>query len=251
MARQGLTIRRRVLWTVMLASSVLAAMLPVLSAVARAQSTADDGTDLVVEAITLRYRSAARAVELVHPLLSSRGTVELQPGGNTLVLRDVPRAIGRIVPLLREFDQPANLVNVRVQIVAASSGSLGNQVGPRLPMAMVERLQSLLRYESYSLLAMTEFAVQEGLEAAYELSNEYRVDFRLGRVLEDRRISLEGFKISRRRPGGEMGPLIHTNLNLNLGRPMVLGLAESESSERALMVIVECQQGEMLITERR
>jgi hypothetical protein len=215
-----------------------------------AQAEADDTTDLVIEAITLRYRNAAQAVQVVHPLLSGRGTVELQPGGNTLVLRDVPRAIKRIMPLLREFDQPANLVTVRVQIVAASSETGGSQVGPSLPAALISRLRDLLRYENYSLLAKTEFAVQEGLEAAYELSNEYRVDFMLGRLLEDRRISLEGFKISRRRGDGEMAPLIHTNLNLNLGRPMVLGLAESESSDRALMVVVECQQGEMLLTER-
>jgi hypothetical protein len=230
--------------------ALLLVLTAMVSAPIEAQAVPGDGTDLVIEAITLRYRSAAQAVELVHPLLSGRGTVELQPGGNTLVLRDVPRAIGRIMPLLREFDQPANLVNVRVQIVSASSEPGGSQVGPSLPAAMIGRLQSLLRYENYSLLAVTEFAVQEGLEAAYELSNEYRVGFRLGRLLEDRRISLEGFKISRRLADGEMGPLIHTNLNLNLGRPLVLGLATSESSNRALMVIVECQQGEMLLTER-
>jgi len=229
---------------------VLALTLTGPAAIVQAQTSGSDGTDLVVEAMTLRYRNAAQAIQLVHPLLSGRGTVELQPGGNTLVLRDVPRAIERIMPLLREFDQPANLVTVRVQIVSASSEAGGSQVGPNLPAAMMKRLHGMLRYENYSLLAMTEFAVQEGLDAAYELSNEYRVDFRLGRLLEDRRVSLEGFKISRRLAGGEMGSLIHTNLNLNLGRPMILGLAKSESSDRALMVIVECQQGEMLLTER-
>lgn len=234
-------------WAGLAVALALTVMAPVALV---AQAGADDTTDLVIEAITLRYRNAAQAVQVVHPLLSGRGTVELQPGGNTLVLRDVPRAIERIMPLLREFDQPANLVTVRVQIVAASSETGGSQVGPSLPAALISRLQDLLRYENYSLLAKTEFAVQEGLEAAYELSNEYRVDFMLGRLLEDRRISLKGFKISRRRGDGEMAPLIHTNLNLNLGRPMVLGLAESESSDRALMVVVECQQGEMLLTER-
>lgn len=215
-----------------------------------AQDASAGDTELVTEAMTLRYRKAVQAVELVHPLLSARGTVELQPGGNTIVLRDVRQAIDRIVPLLEEFDRPANLVTVRVQIVSAGSEPVGLQTGPTLPAGMLARLRGLLRYESYSLLAVSEFAVQEGLAAASELSGDYRVDFRLGRLLEDRRISLEGFKISRRGDDGEMGSLIHTNLNLNLGRPMVLGLAKSESSDRALMVIVECRQGEMLLTER-
>ena len=238
-ARPGRALVALACWCV-LAANVAAAQV----------SGGEPQSDLVVEAMTLRYRSAAQAIELVHPLLSGRGTVELQPGGNTLVLRDVQQAIDRIVPLLREFDLPANLVTVRVQIVSAGSAVEGAQATPRLPAAMISRLQGLLRYEHYSLLAMTEFAVREGLEAAYELSNEYRVDFRLGRLLEDRRISLEGFKISRRTDGGELSPLIHTNLNLNLGRPTILGLANSESSDRALMVIVECQRGEMLLTER-
>ena len=215
---------------------------------AEAQTTRSE-TDLVVEAITLRFRSATQAIELVHPLLSGRGTVELQPGGNTLVLRDVQQAVDRIMPLLREYDQPANLVNIRVQLVSATPEVEGTQAGPRLAPAMMKRLQELLRYESYALLATAEFSVQEGLEAAYELSDSYRLDFKLGRLLEDRRISLEGFKVSRRSATEGMTPLIHTNLNLNLGRPMILGLARSESSNRALIVIVECQRGEMLLTE--
>lgn len=221
-----------------------------LSAAGFAGSPAAADSDLVVEAITLRYRSAAAAIELVHPLLSARGTVELQPGENTLVLRDVRQALDRIMPLLREYDQPANLVTFRVQIVSAGAEVDGTQASPRLPETTIRRLQTLLRYENYSLIAMTEFQVQEGLEAAYELSNEYRVEFRLGRLLEDRRIRLEGFKLSRRGTDGDTAPLIHTNVNLNLGRPMILGLARSEESDRALMVIVECRRGEMLLTER-
>jgi hypothetical protein len=225
-------------------------LLGALGVPAGAQVADVDGSDLVVEAMTLRYRSAAGAIELVHPLLSARGTVELQPGGNTLVLRDVRQAIDRIMPLLREYDQPANLVKVRVQIVSAGAELEDSRARPNLPAATLRRLQTLLRYEDYSLIARTEFEVQEGLEAAYELSNEYRVEFRLGRLLEDRRVRLEGFKLSRREAGGATEPLIHTNVNLHLGKPMILGLARSEASNRALMVIVECWRGEMLLTER-
>ena len=34
--------------------------------------------------------------------------------------------------------------------------------------------------------------------------------------------------------------LIHTNLNLWLSKPMILGLARTESSTEALMVILTC-----------
>jgi hypothetical protein len=221
-----------------------------IPAVAQSVSARERETDLVVHAITLQYRRASDALETVHPLLSRRGTVELQPGGNTLVIRDVPQAIARILPLVREFDQPAGSVKVKVQIVSAGGDPVPGRRVPELPPEMMERLRELLRYKSYVLMGKTEVEVQEGLDAVYELDTEYRVDFRLGRLLEDRRIGLEGFKISRRLEDGAVKPLIHTNLNLDLNKPMILGLARTESSDRALMVVVECTRGEMQLSER-
>jgi hypothetical protein len=231
--------------------ALLGAVLVMLPQAAAAQPVAQQTTDLVLEAITLRHRSAAESLALVYPLLSPRGTVELQPGDNTLVLRDVRRAIDRIMPLLREFDQPAGRVRVRVQVVSAGAAPSRPGPAPELSPRVVARLKELLRYQSYTLLARADFETQEGLDAAYELSNEYRIAFRLGRLLEDRRVRLEGFKVSKKlQDTSEMTPLIHTNLNLDLDKPMILGLARTEASERALMIIVECSEGDMRLTER-
>ena len=60
----------------------------------------------------------------------------------------------------------------------------------------------------------------------------------------DRRIRLESFRIHRKREGSSSAPLIHTNINLRLDKPMVLGLARTESSESALMVILSCRQAD-------
>ena len=229
---------------------VAACLLVAASAGAQDLSQRHDETALVVHAYTFEHRPAASAVGLVHPLLSGRGTVELQPGGNTLVIRDVRRVLARILPLLHEYDQPAVKVRVRVQIVAAGSQLPAGGAVPDLPRGIIERLQKLLRYRNYTLLAKTSFEIQEGLSAAHQLSDAYRVDFRLGRLLEDRRIGLEGFKVSHRSGDGALKPLIHTNLNLNMEQPLILGLARTEESERALMVIVECSQGTMQLSEQ-
>ncbi len=199
---------------------------------------------MVVYAMTLRYQPAAEAVALVYPMLSSAGTVELQPGGNTLVLRDVAKSIDRILPRLRDFDQPAKSLRIGVQIVSAGASESSPVGEPQLPPEVLARLRELLRYRSYSLLGRAELELPEGHATAYEIGEEYQIDFRLGKQLDGQRVRLEGFRVSRQKSEGEPDPLIHTNLNLSMDQPLVLGLAKTESSDRALMVVLQCLESE-------
>ncbi len=67
------------------------------------------------------------------------------------------------------------------------------------------------------------------------------MSFRLGNLFEDQRIQLRDFKIwhAEQKTGK---PLIEATLNLWLGKPKVLGLANSESSDQALMVVLTCDR---------
>src|ERR1044071_5002475 len=77
-----------------------------LAAPGSAQMIRKDG-ELVLHAFTLRHRAATEAFQLVVPMLTRRGTVELQPATNTLVIRDTPAALGQIIPALRRYDRPS------------------------------------------------------------------------------------------------------------------------------------------------
>jgi len=190
----------------------------------------------------LLHQAAGEAVALVAPLLSEAGSVELRPGGNSLVIRDRPPALARIVALLADFDQPARWLLLRVQIVAAEAeDAAAGEGGSGLPEELVQRLRELLRYRSYRRVAGASLEVAEGNEVSRQLDGEYRVDFRMGRLEADRRIRLLGFRVFRRR-GAEPAQLVHTNINLRLGKPMVLGLARTEASDRALMVVLDCDE---------
>ncbi len=187
----------------------------------------------------LNHQTAAEAVSLVYPYLSAEGTVELRPGGNVLVVRDTRAVIDEIAALLRDFDRPAQSMQLEIQIVTAGSSEVGES---GLSPELVSRLQKLLRYRSYQLVATSSVDASEGWDVVSDLGPDYEVDFRLGLVGADRRIKLHGFRVLRREGDSDTKALIHTNLNLQLDKPMVLGLARTEESEHALMVVLHCRR---------
>ena len=191
---------------------------------------------LLVHAYTLRHQPAAEALPLVHPLLSKRGSVQLQPGGNTLVVRDEAAVVERVAELLREFDHPAKKLALRIQVVRAGDGGEGAPLAPEL----VARLREFLRYESYRVMAAADLEAREGEDVSYELGEQYRMTFQLGTLMPGDRLKLHDFEVTGRRESEERRRLLHTQVNLRLGRPMILGLAKNESSRRALLLVLTC-----------
>lgn len=193
---------------------------------------------LVTEMYSLEYRPATGAIAEVEGLLSARGSVELQPRGNKLFIRDSRPIVRRILARLRDYDQPLRRVRLEIQIVRAGGPPTpGLQGRPQLPAELARRLRELLRFETFILLARTGLEMMEGEQISYEFGGDYRVEFELGALNANRQLRLQDFIVGRGRTG-DSPPLIHANLNLMLERPMVLGLAQTEASERALMVVL-------------
>jgi type II/III secretion system protein len=219
-----------------LASCLTASLLLLLAAAAAAQAKRPE-PETVLHAFALQHQQASDAVPLVNPLLSPYGTVELQPQRNTLVIRDTQAAVDRILPVLRGFDHPARPLRLEIYIVRASRAAVSPAVEQSdLPEGLTRRLRLLLPYEVYRMQAQARLRTQEGEKVFYDLSDDYRVSFRLGTVMADGRIKLNDFQIERRdtRPAN----LIHTHLTLWLERTTSLGLAKSEESKEALMVVL-------------
>ena len=76
-----------------------------------------------------------------------------------------------------------------------------------LPRQLTRRLRDLLPYEIYEMEAQAQLATLEGQAVAYELGQDYRVSFRVGTMLEDRRVKLSDFRISPARAGARPSPL--------------------------------------------
>lgn len=205
----------------------------------------EDGP-LVLHAYTLEHQPASEAVALIYEHLSARGTVELQPGGNTLVIRDTLPALRRILPVLSGYDHPARRLSLTILVVRARSAEGGDEARERasLPPELAQRLRGLLRYERFELVASADLETREGEEVGYRVGDDYAVGFRLGTIRDRRRLRLSDFRLDRDVEEPEPERLLETHLNLWLDEPMVLGLAPDEAADQALMVILTVALGD-------
>jgi type II/III secretion system protein len=200
--------------------------------------------ELVVHVYTLRHQTAGDALGLVQPLLSPRGTVELRPAANTLVLRDTPDALARLLRVLVSFDHPSRPVDVELWMVRASGKASSPPLPPKqsaVPAELLRALAEHLPYEQYGLLGSSKVRGAEGEKMTFQVAGDYAVRFRLGTIVGEQRLRLNDFEVLLMPDNGEPVPLLRSQLNLWLGRSMVFALSPGEGSSTALMVVVRCR----------
>jgi hypothetical protein len=213
---------------------------------AAAQSGVPDPKEIGVQAYTFKYQRASDAVAMVYPLLSPRGTIELQPSGNTLVIRDTAAAIRKVMPVLRAYDHPARALRLEIFVVRASRAVVSPQVQHSdLPEYLTRRLRGLLAYDNFEKQAQAQLAGAEGQGVVYELGPEYKVSFRFGTLTADRRVKLSDFLISHRSEGRPESRLLHANLTLQLDSTTSLGLANNENSPEAMLLVLTLHDAEV------
>jgi hypothetical protein len=225
--------------------SLLWALALTVPALPVAPQSAPGPRDVVTRAYTFKYQRASEAVVMVYPLLSSKGTVELQPSGNTLVIRDTVTAVQKIMPALRAYDHPSRSLRLEIYVVKASRSTVSPQVQRSdLPEDLTKRLRGMFAYDSFQKQAQAQLAGAEGQWVVYELGPDYKVSFRFGSLSEDRQVKLSSFRIARREEGKAEAVLLHANLMLPIDHTTSLGIASSESSPEALMVVLTLREGE-------
>jgi hypothetical protein len=201
--------------------------------------------EVVLRAYTFKYQQAGEALSLVYPLLSARGTVEFQPQANTLVIRDTQEYVRRIMPVLKDFDRPARPLRLEVIVVRASRSQVSPPVRRSdLPEQLTQRLHALLAYDSFERQAQAQLAGVEGQWVVYEVGPEYRVSFRFGILRSKQRVKLSNFRIARRVEGRPEATLLQANLSLVPDQTTSVGLANSETSREALMLVLTLRTGD-------
>ena len=200
---------------------------------------ADEKT-LTVYTYQFKHRHAEKAAAAIKTLVSTEGTVSIQPSSNAIVITDRPENVKNIVAALQRFDTAPQALQLSVRLATASRTADGSRVPDTL--RDVAPNLAALRYNSFESLGAVNVSGREGEPGILDLGGRYRADFRFGEYdPATDSIPLVDFKLSRLE-GDQLTELYKTTLNLKVGRTVIFGAARDPESQRALVVIVSAKR---------
>ncbi len=199
----------------------------------------------VVRVFTLRHRKAEEAFLVVRPLLTSRGSLVLQPALNALTVRDAGRAVELAALAVESFDVPPRAFAVSVALLRATTAP-SQPVAPT-PIAeqlrgVGARLRKLFSFTDYTPLEEVVLQGLEGEPVSWGLGGSYRIDFLLEAGNGDEVVRLRNLVLARVRrdeKGREtVRDVARTSINLKMREPFVLGVGREEGGSAALFLVL-------------
>ncbi len=215
---------------------VITALL-MLSGAAFADDAAAGAKSLTVHAFTFKYKDADKAAAMIKSLLSSEGSMSIQPSTNALVVTDRAENLKTITKALAEFDVAPQAFRLTVRLVGASrvEGTAPKvtdglrDIAPKLAM---------LRFNALEDLGAADVAGREGDPGIVTLPTGYRADFKFGEYdPASDSLKVSDFHLSKLQ-NDQLTSLLKTTLNLRIGQTYIVGATKAPQSQRALMIIL-------------
>lgn len=211
-----------------------------------------------VRAFEIRHRAVGDAFELVSPLLSPDGSVQIRPGLKTLVVEDRPAILDRIRSVLEGFDlAPRNVEVSFTLLLGTDTRSPGSPRGmdpaalSREIRGVHENLGDFTKWTDYELLGSQSVTVVEGHPVTARLSGEYRVQFEVESVEAPSARAPAGIivlkslvleRVTRDPAGAEhVDPLYSTAMQLHAGKLLTVGAAQSPESRKAIFLTIKAR----------
>lgn len=216
------------------------AFLAVLLAAAASVAGASELEERVIQ---LRHHPARDAAAVVEPLLSPQGSVAIQPGSNSLTVRDLPEIARHVVEVLKAWDVVPREYRLRVRLVMASTASLRPGQQPAKLEGFGSELTGLFRWGGFEEIDSFQIQAREGVSVETKAGQGYTVRFTLrASPSEPQRVQLVPCEVLRME-GQEHGigvqrRLHRSNVSLQLGQTFILVTARSEEAKKALIVIL-------------
>lgn len=223
------------------ALTLFAALLMVASIVvaddaAPGAEAAPGAKSLSVHTFSFKYKDADKAAAMIKALLSSEGSMSIQPSANALVVTDRAENLKTIAKALAEFDVPPQPIRLVVRLVGASRVE-GN---PRVPDDLKDLAPKLgmLRFNSLEDLGSADVAGREGDPGIVTLPSGYRAEFKFGAYdPASDSIQISDFHLSKLQ-SDQLASLLKTTLNLRIGQTYIVGATKGPQSPRALMIVL-------------
>jgi len=212
-------------------------------------STASD--PISARAFAVKFKTLPDAAEVVSPLLSSQGTVTLQPRLKTLTVQDRVSVLDRIGALLQSFDTAPRNVEIAMSLFLGTDRreqEAGRVIPPttmtRDVRGIAESLGDFTKWNSYEPLGGRAVTGAEGGRVTVNLSDEYRVTYDVETV-QDQSVRLKHFVLQRLTRDAEGKERIQdvyaADVVLPVGRMLMLGAAQNPESKRALFLTLQAR----------
>jgi len=210
----------------------------VAAAAAQAEPPAapDTAKALTVRTFTFKYKDADKAAAVVKPLLSSEGTISIQPGTKSVVVTDRADNLKSVARAIADFDVPPQTFHLSVRLVSAARAEASKVPGE---LKDVAPKLALMRYNALESEGQADFEGKEGDPGILDMSTGYRAEFKFGEY----DAASDSLKVSElhlsRLQKDQLSPVLKPiSLNLRLGQTYVVGATRSAQSQRALIVVI-------------
>jgi hypothetical protein len=216
---------------------MLAAAMLLLCSAGFAEAATDGTKALSVRTFTFKYKDADKAAVVIKSLISSEGSMSIQPSTNALVVTDHAENLKVIARALADFDAPAQAFKLSVRLIAASRVE-GTPPKVTDDLKDVAPKLAMLRFNALEAVGDANVEGKEGDPGLVEMHTGYRADFKFGEFdPASDSIRVVDFHLSKLQ-NDQLTSLLKTTLNLRLGQTYIVGATRAPQSQRALMIVL-------------
>jgi hypothetical protein len=197
----------------------------------------------------LHFRQARDAAILVEPLLSSGGSVLIQPSLNSITVRDTSEVLTRVAAVLATWDVAPPSYKVRVRVLLATTDSPPPGRAAPLISGIGAELHKLFHFTDYKEIGTIQATAADGSVVEMAVGDRYHLRFTVRGVAQDPdRVQLAQLQFARRDRGPDnvevLHPLVRATVTLLMKQPSVLGGARAEDANEALFLVLWAEREE-------
>jgi hypothetical protein len=202
-----------------------------------------------VRVFNLKNASVIEAFSVIEPLLSSEGSVTIQPSRGRFTIQDSPEIVGKITAKMNELDRVPGEYRIEVELLEGLDRSVASDLPPELD----RRLHRMFPFKGYRRAGSTVFQGEFGQATAASLGTAYRLSFlaEASKVSEStpwgvadvaNRTQVKWLRLDRLVSAAgdeeELDELLRTTVFLSPKQKMIIGAGSSEDSASGLVLIL-------------
>jgi len=191
---------------------------------------------LSVRTFTFKYKDADKAAAIIKPLMSTDGSMSIQPASNSLAVTDRAENLKAIVKALAEFDTAAQPFRLSIRIVSAA-----REANAHVPDDLKDVAQkvAIMHFNAFTREGDANVQGKEGDPSLVDMQTGFRAEFKFGEYdPASDSIKISDLHVSKIGKDNQLTSLVTTSLNLRIGQTYILGAAKSPNSPRALMIVL-------------